>query len=141
MRLLEHDDRRRLEGSVAQPTHSRRWAGVSRPASADTPRITRPAVGRRAARLVDEHVRPLLREQLAAPAAKQAKGDLVRHRRGRDEQRLLLAEQLRCAALSSFTIGSSRRCSSPTTAAAIAARMPCVGWVAVSERRSIMSSA
>ena len=37
----------------------------------------------------------------------------------------------------SLTVGSSRFCSSPTTAAAIAARMPAVGCVAVSERRSI----
>ena len=40
---------------------------------------------------------------------------------------------------SSFTVGSSRFCSSPTAAAAIAARIPGVGRVAVSERRSIMA--
>ena len=38
---------------------------------------------------------------------------------------------------SSLTVGSSRFCSSPTAAAAIAARMPSLGRVAVSERRSI----
>ena len=38
---------------------------------------------------------------------------------------------------SAFTVGSSRFCSSPTSAAAIAARIPSVGRVAVSERRSI----
>ena len=45
----------------------------------------------------------------------------------------------KCAARSSssFTLGSSRRCSSPTAAAAIAARIPFEGLVAVSERRSI----
>ncbi len=37
----------------------------------------------------------------------------------------------------SLTVGSSRICSSPTSAAAIAARMPGVGRVAVSDRRSI----
>ena len=37
----------------------------------------------------------------------------------------------------SLTVGSSRICSSPTSAAAIAARMPAVGRVAVSDRRSI----
>ena len=42
---------------------------------------------------------------------------------------------------SSLTDGSSRRCSSPTAAAAIAARMPEVGRVAVSERRSITAQA
>src|SRR5215211_8497411 len=40
---------------------------------------------------------------------------------------------------SSSTVGSSRFCSSPTTAAAIAARMPALGRVAVSERRSIIA--
>ena len=38
---------------------------------------------------------------------------------------------------SAMTVGSSRFCSSPTTASAIAARMAAVGWVTVSERRSI----
>src|ERR687892_2383549 len=41
---------------------------------------------------------------------------------------------------SSFTVGSSRSCSSPTSAAAIAARIASVGWVAVSERRSIKTA-
>src|SRR5205823_747853 len=38
---------------------------------------------------------------------------------------------------SSLTVGSSRSCSSPTSAAAIAASIAGVGFVAVSERRSI----
>src|SRR5205809_1751078 len=38
---------------------------------------------------------------------------------------------------SSLTVGSSRRCSSPTSAFAIASRMPRLGCVFVSERRSI----
>ena len=43
--------------------------------------------------------------------------DLVRHRGGRQEDGLLLAEQLRRRARSSsFTVGSSRFCSSPTSA-------------------------
>ena len=41
------------------------------------------------------------------------------------------------AAWSSLTVGSSPYTSSPTTAVAIAARMAAVGWVTVSERRSI----
>ncbi len=41
---------------------------------------------------------------------------------------------------SSLTVGSSRICSSPTSAAAIAARMPAVGRVTVSERRSITAA-
>src|SRR5215218_6454532 len=39
-----------------------------------------------------------------------------------------------------MTVGSSRFCSSPTTASAIALRMPGEGWVSVSERRSTTSS-
>ena len=42
---------------------------------------------------------------------------------------------------SAVTVGSSRFCSSPTAAAAIASRMPGVGRVAVSERRSITAAA
>ena len=38
---------------------------------------------------------------------------------------------------SSFTVGSSRRCSSPTSAFAIASRIAGEGRVAVSERSSI----
>ena len=41
---------------------------------------------------------------------------------------------------SSLTVGSSRICSSPTTAAAMAARIPGVGRVTVSERRSITAA-
>src|SRR5918996_4997593 len=41
-------------------------------------------------------------------------------------------------AWSSLTVGSSRSCSSPTSAAAIAARSSALGRLAVSERRSIM---
>ena len=41
---------------------------------------------------------------------------------------------------SSLTVGSSRICSSPTSAFAIASRIACVGFVAVSERRSITVS-
>ena len=39
---------------------------------------------------------------------------------------------------SSRTVGSSRDCSSPTSAVAIAARIACDGRVWVSERRSII---
>src|SRR5579884_1460001 len=39
---------------------------------------------------------------------------------------------------SSFVVGSARICSSPTSAAAIAASIPAVGFVTVSERRSII---
>src|SRR5947207_10963960 len=44
----------------------------------------------------------------------------------------------RCS--SALTVGSSRRCSSPTSAFAIASRMPRLGCVFVSERRSITAA-
>ena len=47
-----------------------------------------------AAELVDEHVRVLLGDEHVARPAVELQGDLVRHRRGRQEERALLAEQL-----------------------------------------------
>ena len=91
----------------------------------------------RPAELGDEDVAVLLADQLVAELGVETDCDLVRHRRGRQEDRLLLPEQARTALLELVDRGSSRRCSSPTAAAAIAARMPAVGRVAVSERRSI----
>ena len=51
-------------------------------------------MGSRAAELVDEHVRVLLRDEHVARPAVELEGDLVGHRRGRQEERALLAEQL-----------------------------------------------
>ena len=48
----------------------------------------------RAAELGDEDVGVLLRDHLIAGLAEQPQRDLVRHRRGGDEDRLLLTEQL-----------------------------------------------
>src|SRR5262249_22462310 len=45
--------------------------------------------------LVDQYVGPLLRDDLAAGAAQHAQRGLIRHRRGRQEERRLMAEQLR----------------------------------------------
>jgi hypothetical protein len=56
-------------------------------------------VDRRAARLEDQDVRPLLGDQLTAGPRQHAQGDLVRHRRGRQEERALVPEQLGRAAL------------------------------------------
>ena len=53
----------------------------------------------RAAELVDQDVRVLLGEQLLAGPREDPQRDLVRHRRGGDEDRLLLAEQRGAAAL------------------------------------------
>jgi hypothetical protein len=46
------------------------------------------------AELGEQHVRVLLREQLVAGLGLDPQRDLVRHRRGRDEDGLLLPEQL-----------------------------------------------
>ena len=61
------------------------------PGSADG---EQPRVRGRAAELVDEHVRVLLGDEHVARPAVELQGDLVRHRRGRQEERALLAEQL-----------------------------------------------
>ena len=53
----------------------------------------------RASELVDHDVRMLLGDQHVAGAAVELQRDLVRHRRGRQEQRALLAEQRRGALL------------------------------------------
>ena len=52
-----------------------------------------------AAQLGDEQVGVLLGHDLTARLGERSQRDLVRHRRGRDEDRFLLAEQLRGAAL------------------------------------------
>src|SRR2546423_4047573 len=49
----------------------------------------------RAAELREENVRVLLCDHLVARLAQRPERDLVRHRRGRDEDGLFLAEQLR----------------------------------------------
>jgi hypothetical protein len=99
VRLLEHDHRGRLQDAVAEPVplpqvRGREPARLGRDTAHDEA-----AVRGGAARLVHEHVRPLLREQLAAARPQQAERDLVRHRRRRDEERRLLTEQLGRAAL------------------------------------------
>ena len=52
-----------------------------------------------AAELRDEDVRVLLADELVAELGVQPQRDLVRHRRGREEDRLVLAEQRRRAGL------------------------------------------
>ena len=56
---------------------------------------------------------------------------------GHEDRRLRAPAVPRRAPAASLTVGSSRFCSSPTAASAIARRMPSVGCVAVSDRRSI----
>ena len=82
-------------------------------------------------------MRVLLAHELVAELGVQAQRHLVRHRRGRDEDGLVLAEQRRCAR---FQLVDGRILALLLVAddrAAIAARIPSVGCVAVSERRSI----
>ena len=121
-----------------------RWArrrcgpGPERPGR--HPHAARASRGRRRRRatvLVDQHVRVLLGDEHVARTTVELEGDLVGHRRGREEQGGFLTEERRDPRFEPETVGSSRFCSSPTTASAIARRMPGVGCVAVSERRSI----
>ena len=96
--LLEHDDARRLEpiGGLDGLAHLAGGdpPGVARQAARDQSRMDR-----RATRLVDQDVRPLLRDQLAPRPRVHAQRDLIRHRRGRKEERGLVTEQLGCAPL------------------------------------------
>jgi hypothetical protein len=52
-------------------------------------------VHRRPTRLEDEHVRPLFRDELSAALRLTEERDLVRHRRRREKERFLLAEEIR----------------------------------------------
>ena len=63
-------------------------------ARARQPHGQQPRVNGGAAELVDDDVRVLLRDQDVPGAAVELERDLVRHRRGRQEDRALLAEQL-----------------------------------------------
>ena len=74
-------------------------SGVGLPAVRVEPLHDEARVDRRAAPLVDQDVRPLLRDELAAGPAEHAQRDLVRHRRRRQEERRLVAEQRGHAAL------------------------------------------
>ena len=93
MRLLEHDDARRLQ-VVGDPHDVAQLVRCDPTAVARQRMRHEPRVHGGAARLEDEHVRPLLCDQLSAAFALAEERDLVRHRRRRQEQRLLLAEQL-----------------------------------------------
>jgi hypothetical protein len=98
MRLLDDDDPCRLEPVRGRDRLTdllgRDPAGVSRQRPGD-----QPGVDCRPARLEDQDVRPLLRDQLTPRARQDAQGDLVRHRRGRQEERAFVAEQLGGASL------------------------------------------
>ena len=87
-----------------------------------------------------EHVRVLPPRSARLPARSGSAARSGSHRRRRQEDGLLLAEQLGRPPLGSSTVGSPRFCSSPTTAFVIASRIPFVGSVSVSERSSITRS-
>ena len=72
---------------------ARTWSAESRPRSPGKPERHEPGVGGRAAVLVDDDVRVPLGDEDVARARVQLQRDLVRHRRGRHEDRRFLAEQ------------------------------------------------
>ena len=95
---------------------------------------------RAGARLMPDSVRLAPDDDVVARLAGELERELVGHVAGGHQQRRLLAQQLRTRSCSALTVGSSPNWSSPTSAAAIAARMGAVGRVTVSERRSITSA-
>ena len=97
-----------------------------------------PGERRRPARFGMERMRARLEDHLVALAAVHPHRDLVAHRPGRQIDRGLLAEQRATRSHRRFTVGSRNICSSPTSASAIARRIPGVGVVCVSLYRSIM---
>ena len=116
---------------------------LGREAACDSGQAARddPRVDRRAAELGDEDVAVLLADELVARLGVQPQRDLVRHRRRRKEDRLVLAEQRRRAllelvhgrVLALLLVADERRRRSPRAC-------PRVGRVAVSERRSITAA-
>ena len=74
-------------------------SGAILPVVAGQPAHHEPAEDGRPALLVDEDVRVLLGEHLVAGTREDPQRDLVRHRRRREEDRLLLAEERGAAPL------------------------------------------
>ena len=100
VRVLEREDRRALIGDLRARLGSR--AHLLRrepPAVAGKRRRHEPRVRSRAAVLVDHDVRVLLRDEDVAGPRVQLERDLVRHRRGRHEDRRLVPEERRGALL------------------------------------------
>jgi hypothetical protein len=98
VRLLEHDDARRLEPvrNLRRRPHLLRGDPPCDPGQ--SPR-DEARVNGRAAGLEDQDVGPLLGDEHRAGAGEHAQGDLVRHRGRRQEERRLVPEQLRRAPL------------------------------------------
>jgi hypothetical protein len=91
----------------------------------------------RAAGLVPDRVALAADDHVVAGPRQDAQRHLVGHRAARQPERGLLAQQRGDRSWSRLIVGSSPYWSSPTGAAAIAARISGVGRVTVSERRSI----
>ena len=93
VRVLEHDDPDRLElvALLHDSTQLQRRdpAGDAGKAMGDEPRVDGGP-----ARLVDQHVRPLLGDEHLTGSRVHAERDLVRHRRSWQEEGVLLAEEL-----------------------------------------------
>ncbi|MEZ5740010.1 MAG: hypothetical protein R3E68_11545 [Burkholderiaceae bacterium] len=87
-----------------------------------------------------QHVRAVLGKQQVARLGMGLDRHQVAHRAGGQEQRGLLAEQRGHPLAERDDRGSSARCSSPTSARAIASRIAGVGRVSVSLFRRIRSS-
>ena len=95
VRVLDGDEPRARHVHRRAVAHQRAdvVAGEAPGDGADRPRHE-PAVHRRAALLREQDVRVLLGEQLVARLGEDPARDLVRHRRGRQVDRVLLPEQL-----------------------------------------------
>ena len=87
MRVLEHEDASRPELVELLDLFRRRPPGVGDQALHDEP-----GMDRRSSPLIDEDVRPFLRDDLAAGPAEHAQRRLVGHRRRREEERRFVPE-------------------------------------------------
>ena len=100
VRVLEREDRRPLVGDLrARLRAAADLLGGEPAAIARKPERHEPRVRGRAAVLVDDDVRVLLGDEDVARPRVELERDLVRHRRGRHEDRRLVAEQRRNAFL------------------------------------------
>ena len=88
-------------------------------------------------RLGGEDVRKIGGDNLVARPAVHEQGDLIAHRTRRQNTAASLPSRSATRSCSVFVVGSAALCSSPTSASAMALRMPAEGLVAVSLERSI----
>ena len=138
--VLDLDQRRRrIDRQAARLDRRLERGDVEDAARADLDQL-HAGVRRRAAGLVPAGVGLAADDDLVARPRQHAQRDLVGHRPRRQPERpASLPSSAATRACSSLVSGSSPYWSSPTGAAAIAARIAGVGRVTVSERRSIGS--